>query len=100
MECTGTYLLFTFFLQYSTDRQNLFLYENALKQGHGLLLMVLNFSSAYPIRKSQENQDRMILKGTHWLLLYADDVNLLHKYIYTINQNTLALLVATYKVGL
>jgi len=41
----------------------------------------------------------MILNGTHWLLLYAVD-NLLHKYIYTINQNTSELLVATNKVGL
>jgi hypothetical protein len=63
------------------------------------LLILLSFSSAYAIRKSQENQDRMILNGTHSLLLYADD-HLLHKYIYTINQNTPALLVATNEVGL
>jgi len=62
------------------------------------LLILLNFSSAYAIRKGQENQQRMILNGTHWLLLYAD--NLLHKYIYTINQNTPALLVATNETGL
>jgi len=63
-------------------------------------LILLDFSSAYAIRKSQENQDRMILNGTQWLLLYADDNHLLHKYIYTIDQNTSALLVTTNEVGL
>jgi len=38
---------------------------NVLKQVHGLLLILLNFSSAYAIRKGQENQQRMILNETH-----------------------------------
>jgi hypothetical protein len=35
----------------------------------------------YAIRKVKENQVRLKLNGTHQLLAYADDVNLLGDYI-------------------
>jgi hypothetical protein len=36
-----------------------------------------NFASEYVIRKAQENQVGLKLNGTHQLLVYADDINLL-----------------------
>jgi hypothetical protein len=39
----------------------------------------------YAIRKVQENQMDLILDGTHQLLAYADDVNLLGDDIDTYN---------------
>jgi hypothetical protein len=50
--------------------------------------MLLNFALEYTIRKVQENQVRLKLKGAHQLLSYADDVNLLGDNIDTINKNT------------
>jgi hypothetical protein len=40
------------------------------------------------IRKVQENQVGLELNGTHHLLVYADDVNLLEDNTDTINKNT------------
>jgi hypothetical protein len=48
----------------------------------------------------QENQAGLKFNGTHELLAYADDVNLLGDNIDTINKNTETLIDASKGVGL
>jgi hypothetical protein len=54
----------------------------------------------YAIRKVQENQVGLKLNGTHQLLAYTDDLNLLGDNIDTINKNTETLIDASREVGL
>ena len=46
------------------------------------------------------NQDGLKLNGTHQLLAYADDVNILGGSIHTVEENAEALVVATKEIGL
>jgi hypothetical protein len=66
---------------------NRFPIQNGLNQGDALSPLLFNFALEYAIRKVQDNQVRLKLNGTHQLLSYADDVNLLEDNIDTINKN-------------
>ena len=62
--------------------------------------MLFNFALEYAIRRVQVNQDGLKLNGTHQLLAYADDVNILGGSIHTVKENAEALVVATKEIGL
>ena len=54
----------------------------------------------YAIRRVQVNQDGLKLNGTHQLLAYADDVNVLGGGIHILKENAEALVAATIETGL
>jgi len=73
---------------------------NGQKQGDALSPLLFNFALEYAIRRFQVNQNGMKLNGTHQLLAYADDVNVLGGSLHTAEKNTEVLVVASKETGL
>ena len=92
---TGIYILLI-----GKNLSDMFPISISLKQGDALSPLLFNFALEYAIRRVQVNQDGLKLNGTHQLLAYADDVNILEGSIHTINKKGEALVVATNENGL
>jgi hypothetical protein len=60
--------------------------RNGFKHGDALSPLLLNIVVEYAIRRVQVNQDGLKLNGTHQLLVYADDVDILGGSLYTIKK--------------
>ena len=61
--------------------------RNGLKQGDALSPLLFNFALEYAVRRVQVNQDGLKLNGTHQLLAYVDDVNILAGSVHTRKEN-------------
>jgi hypothetical protein len=59
--------------------------------------LLCNLALECAISKVQGNQVKLKLNGTHQLLIYADDVNLLEHNINTLKKNTAGGLIDTTK---
>jgi len=73
--------------------------RGGLKQGDALSPLLFNFALVYTIR-FQVHQDGMKLIGTHKLLVYADEVNILGRSVHAIKENAEALILASKEFGL
>jgi hypothetical protein len=58
------------------------------------------FAAEFAIGRVQVNQDGLKLDGTHQLVVYADDVNILGRSIHTIKKNMEVLVVTGKETGL
>jgi hypothetical protein len=65
----------------------MFQIRNGLKHEDALSPLLFNFALQYAIRKVKIIQDGLKLNGTHQLLVYADDVNILEGSVHTIMEN-------------
>jgi hypothetical protein len=62
--------------------------------------LLFNFALQYATRRVQVNQDGLKLNGTHQLLVYADDVNMLGGNAHNRKEKAKALVVASKEIGL
>ena len=74
--------------------------RNGLKQGDTLSPLLFNFALDYVIRRVQVNQDGLKLNGTHQLVAYADDVNILGGSVHMVKKNAETLVAAAKEIGL
>jgi hypothetical protein len=74
--------------------------RNGLRHGDALSPLLFNFALEYAIRRVQVNQDGLKLNGTHQLLAYADDVNILGGSVETLKENAEASVVAAKEIRL
>ena len=74
--------------------------RNGIKQGDVLSPLLFNFALEHAIRRVQVNQGGLKLNGTHQLLVYADDVNILSRSIHNVKKNTEALAVSSKEIGI
>jgi len=79
---------------------DVFAIRNGLKQGDALSPLLFNFTLEYAITRVQVHRDGLKLNGTHQLLVYADDVNMLGGSVHTVKDNAGALVVARKEIGL
>jgi len=75
---------------------NMFPIKNSWKQGDAFITIAFQLC----FRRVQVNQNGLKLNGTHQLLVYVDDVNILGGSVHIIKKNTKALVVASKENGL
>ena len=79
---------------------DMFPIRNGLKQGDALSPLLFNFALEYATKRVEVNQEGLKLNGTHQLLAYADDVNILGGSAHTVKENAETLVIATKEIGL
>jgi hypothetical protein len=77
----------------------MFPFKKHLKQGDASLSLLFTFALEYTIRRVQKKQDGFKLNGTHQLLVYAADVNILGS-TKNKKKNTIVLVVASKEIEL
>ena len=78
----------------------MFRVKNGLKEVDVLSPLLVNFALEYAIGWDQVNQVYLQLNGTHQLVVYAADVNILARSVHTVKEKAETLLVSSKVTGL
>jgi hypothetical protein len=87
-------------VQVGKNLSDIFPIRDGMKQGDVLLPLLFNFALECTIRRVQVHQDGLKLNGTHQLLAYVNDVNILGGSVYIVKEKVEALVVASKEIGL
>jgi len=87
-------------VQVRKNLSDIFPIRIGLKQIDAVSPLLFNFALEYAIKRVQVNQNGLKLNGTHQLLPYANDVNILGGNVHTVKKNVEALAAATKEIGL
>ena len=87
-------------VQVDKHLSDMFHFTNGLKQRDASLALLFNFALECAITRVQVNQDGLKLNGTHQLLVYADNINILGRSMHTIQKNREPVVVASKENGL
>jgi len=79
---------------------DMFPIRNGLEQEDAFMPLFFNFALEYSIRRFQINQNGLKLNGTHQLLVYADNVNIIGRSAHTTEKKTKAFVVTSKEIGL
>ena len=74
--------------------------KNGFKQGDALSPLLFSFALEWAIKRVQVNQNGLKLNGTHQFLAYVDNVNILGGSLRTLEENTIASVIASKEIGL
>jgi len=77
---------------------DMFPFKNGWKQGDALSSLLFNFAVEYAVKRVHVKQEGLKVNGTHQLLVYADDVNILGGSTHAIRKNTEALEISSKEI--
>jgi len=87
-------------VQVGKNLSDMFPIRNGLKQGNALWKLLFNIAFEYANRGVQVNQNGLKLYGTHHLVFYADDANMLGGSVHTVKESAENLVFASKEFGL
>jgi hypothetical protein len=73
-------------VQVGKNLSGMFHIRNGLRKRAVPTPLLFNFTLEYAVRRVQINQNGLKLNGTHQLLAYADDVNILSGSVHTVKK--------------
>jgi len=79
---------------------DMFTIKNGVKERDALSPLIFTFTVGYAILSVQVNQEGLKCNGTHQLVVYADDINMLEGSLHIVTKKAEAFLLSNKENGL